>query len=85
MNIHGFVTSYRTDDNIRHIYFFPGKNESGNPLYKMYFITKDIDYRYSRESDGAIDYIIINSNTDEVQYSMQNIITGETKTYTIKL
>lgn len=84
MRIEGFVTSYKDNDGKLHIYFFPGKDENGHILCKMLFLTKDVDYLYTRQADGGIDYIIIDSPSSVI-YRMTEIATGQTYTYNTTL
>lgn len=85
MRIEGFVTTYTADDGKTHIYFFPGRDTNRNVLCKMYFVTQDIDYLYTRKSDGAIDYIINSAKSDTVTFRLSDIKTGKTEEKTIKL
>ncbi len=83
MKIEGFVTTYKADDGRMHVYFFPGRDDSGHVLCKMFFLTKNIDYLYTRQSDGAIDYII-NDAPATITFRMTNIQTGEYETYNVE-
>lgn len=82
MKIEGFVTNYKADDGRMHVYFFPGRDDSGHVLCKLYFLTKGIDYLYTRQSDGAIDYII-NDAPSKISFKMSNIQSDKTETYNI--
>lgn len=84
MSFEGFVTTYRTDDGTVHFYFFPGKDSSGHVLSKLHFITKDIDYMYTRQSDGAIDYIIKHA-PKTIEYRLQDAQTGKIQECAIAL
>lgn len=55
--IPGFVVSYRDKDDYVHLYFYPGIDDTGQPIYR------DIDlagckFKYStiRHLDNAVDY-----------------------------
>ena len=70
-----FLTTYKDDSN-RHIYYFPGMDESGHALTRMSFLTSPGDYRYTRHTDGGIDYILL-SDVKTVKCRVQNIATRE--------
>lgn len=82
MRIEGFVTNYKSDDGRMHIYFYPGRDDSGHVLCKLAFLTKDIDYLYTRQLDSAIDYII-NNAPDKIQYRMTDIQSGKYENYEV--
>lgn len=73
----GFVTTYRVDGKT-HVYFYPGRDENGHIQSKFYFAEKNIDYLYTKHSDGAIDYII-NNAPNGIAYQITDMKTGETK------
>lgn len=82
MRLEPFVTSYRDDNNIR-VYFFPGKDDNGHMLARMMFLTSLTDYRYTRQSDGSIEYIL-DESPSKIKCRIQNISTGETKDIELK-
>lgn len=82
MRIEGFVTNYKTDDGRMHVYFFPGRDDVGHVLCKLVFLTKDLDYLYTRQTDGAIDYIISGA-PQKISYRMIDIQSGASQTYEI--
>ena len=63
--VNWFLTSFK-DNEVMHIYFFPGRGEKGQPLARMSFIKSPGDYRYTRHSDGAIDYKITEKGTGKI-------------------
>lgn len=83
MKIDGFVTTYKADD-VFHIYFYPGKDVNGHVLCKLIFESKDVDYLYTRLSDGAIDYII-KAGPKILSFKLQDIKTGNADYHTIKM
>lgn len=82
MKIDGFATNYISDDQKMRIYFYPGYSDDGHILCKFSFITKDIDYLYTKQSDGAIEYII-NAAPPKIQYKLVDTLTGESKNFEI--
>ena len=84
MKIPSFVTTYKSSDGKIHVYFYPGRDASGHVISKFVFLSKDIDYLYTRHTDGAIDYII-NNSPKKISFSMTNTITGETEKQEIDL
>ncbi len=77
MTTKGFATTYRVNGKT-HVYFYPGKDDNGHIQCKFYFVQKDIDYLYTKHSDGAIDYII-NNAPNGISYQITNMKTGEMK------
>lgn len=82
MKIDSFVTTYRSSDGKMHVYFYPGKDWTGHIISKFVFLSKDIDYLYTRHTDGAIDYII-NNSPQKLSFTVTNTITGESKKYEV--
>jgi hypothetical protein len=78
-----FLTTYKDDSN-GHIYYFPGMDESGHALTRMSFLTSPGDYRYTRHTDGGIDYILL-SDVKTVKCRVQNIATREVEDIELNL
>ena len=78
-----FITTYN-DGNGKHLYYFPGLDDSGKRLTKMSFMTSPGDYRYTKQSDGAIDYLMLESPS-QIVCRVTNVTTQEHKDITIKL
>ena len=78
-----FITTYN-DGNGRHLYYFPGWDDTGKPLTKMSFLSSPGDYRYTKQSDGAIDYLILEGPSN-FSCRVTNIGTRESKDITISL
>lgn len=78
-----FITTYKDDSN-RHIYYFPGLDDAGHALTRMTFLTSPGDYRYTRHTDGGIDYILL-SDVHTVKCRIQNISDRTCKDIELKL
>lgn len=55
--IEGFVVSYKDLEGFVHLYFYPGVDKEGNPIYRDIDLT-GCKFRYSitRHLDNAVDY-----------------------------
>lgn len=84
MTAQPFITSYKDDENV-HIYFFPGRDEKGYAIARMSFLTSITDYKYTRQSDGSIEYILNGDTPKTISCRLQNISTGETKDNILEL
>ena len=52
----GFVSLYKRDDK-SHLFFFPGIDDQGKPIYMSLDMTNiDSDYTFIKNSDKSIDY-----------------------------
>ena len=78
-----FLTSYNDGTNM-HIYYFPGLDDNGHQMTRMSFIKAPNDYRYTKQSDGGIDYIIV-EGSGEVVCRVSYVASREYKDITIKL
>ena len=85
MVFEGFITSYKQTSGELNIYCFPGRNNSGRPLYNFSIITKDADYLYKTESDGSINFIVNSAPNNSVTVAMVNINSGKQKKYIFNL
>lgn len=85
MKIQGFITSYKAENGNTHIFFYPGQDEHGKPYLKMSFSSKDIDYLFTKHSDNAFDYNIIESTSEFITCHITNTLTNKKQTYTIRL
>ena len=87
-----FVTSFHeTPQNpgqrgLLHIYFYAGKDKAGKPLAKMHFVSRDVNYRFTKKEDGAIDYAIINEEelSNGVEVEVTYIDSSEKTTHTFR-
>ena len=82
--INYFITTYKDDSNA-HIYYFPGLDNTGHALTRMSFLTPPGDYRYTRQTDGAIDYILLNNDVKKVKCRVQNVATRECEDIEIEI
>lgn len=83
----GYITLY-TDDNDRvHLYYFPGISDDGKTSVYMPLDMSKIryDYRFTKLSDGAIDYMFLDKSIRKISASLVNRKTGIAITSTIRL
>ena len=68
-----FVSTYQSKDGYRHLYFYPGNDGQNHPLKQLYFSSlKNFHYRYTKMSDNAIDYIILD-DFKKIAYQLINL------------
>ena len=60
--IPGFVSVYKSkNDGLPHIYFYPGYDDYDRNIYRIDLSSKQyLDYKYVKNQDRSIEYIIIN-------------------------
>lgn len=81
--IDGFVTTYKDDNGLVRIYFYPGYDDRGRQILKIDVL--QTDYKFVRYDDKAVEYILLNPNIKEVNYVLTSNINKERKEYTVKL
>jgi len=61
--IPGFVTAYKDNKNYIHLYFYPGLDDLGRPIYRDIDL-KNLKVKYERKknSDNSVDFKFFNNN-----------------------
>lgn len=59
----GFVTAYKDNKGYVHLYFFPGLDDLGRPIYRDIDL-KNLKVKYERKknSDNSVDFKFFNNN-----------------------
>lgn len=72
--IPSFVTAYKHDDQIR-VYFYPGLDDMNRAISKIEFVqlTDDFNYKYVKNVDKSIEYVITTS-ADKIVIDVIDII-----------
>lgn len=79
--IPGFTTLYRDDLNLVHLYFYPGVDSLGRAIYKLDFIDTNLNYKFIKYSDKAIEYTFLNKDIVKIEYALTNLVEHSTKKY----
>lgn len=59
----GFVTAYKDNKGYVHLYFFPGLDNRGKPIYRDIDLKHlNIKYDFKKNIDNSIDYKFYNKN-----------------------
>ena len=85
--IPGFVLVYKSkDDELVHIYFYPGYDESDRNIFKIDLISKqNLDYKYVKNQDRSLEYTITNISSDNISFNLIENQTKEIKEYNLKI
>lgn len=83
--IPGFITLYKGNDNLPHMYFFRGITDEG----KYYYNNLNLDnckYEYSKNinKDGSEEYIFKNQNIKRIKCKLVNY-KGEDEKFTLEI
>ena len=61
--IPGFASNYIDKNNYRHLYFFRGIDDNGDPIYNNIDLScYDYQYDFTENIDGSIDYKFFDKN-----------------------
>lgn len=85
--IPGFVSVYKSKiDWLPHIYFYPGYDDYDRNIYRIDLNSKQyLDYKYIKNQDRSIEYIIINATSDKMSFMTIENQTKKTKEYTFAI
>ena len=85
--IPGFVSVYKSKvDKLPHIYFYPGYDDYDRNIYRIDLTTKQhIDYKYIKNQDRSVEYIIINITSGNISFIVIENQTNKSKEYTFKI
>ena len=73
----GYVTTYKDNDGMIHLYFFPGIDDDNQPLYRKIDLTKSgVQYDETNLSDGASDFMLYDKNITSINSKLVNRKTG---------
>lgn len=74
----GYVTTYKDDEEMIHLYFFPGIDDDNQPLYRKIDLSNaSIQYEENNLSDGATDFKFLDKNITSITCKLVNRKTGK--------
>ena len=82
----GFITVYKDNNNYIHLYFFPGINDIGKPIYNNLDLSKcEFDFDKKVNYDKSIDYKFLNKKIKKIYCKLvySDNISEEKKSLTI--
>ena len=83
----GFVSVYKNkNDGLPHIYFYPGYDDYDRNIYRIDLTSKQyLDYKYVKNQDRSIEYIIVNVTSGDMSFVTIENQTKKTKEYAFKI
>ena len=82
----GFVTTYKDNDELIHLYFFPGIDEDYQPIYRKIDLTKaGVKYEVNDLKDGATDFKFFDKEITYINCKLVNRKTGKAVLYDLKI
>jgi hypothetical protein len=73
----GYVTTYKDEDEMIHLYFFPGIDDDNQPLYRKIDLAKSgVKYDEDNLDDGATDFRFFDKNITSINCKLVNRKTG---------
>lgn len=80
----GFVSLYKEDEK-SHLYFFPGIDDQGKPIYMSLDMSNiEAEYTFTKNSDKSIDYSF-NKEVNKVTANLINRKDGSVTTMTVTI
>lgn len=72
--IPSFVSLFKDNESLVHIYFYPGFDDYDRMISRIDLTSKqNLDYKYVKNSDRSIEYIIVNSpDSDYIEFQTIN-------------
>lgn len=82
----GFTSLYKDSQGFVHLYFFPGISDNNKPIYMPLDLTQiKYEYKFTKHSDGAIDYAFEDKNITKITSSLVDKKTGKAVVNTVSL
>ena len=76
--IPGVVTAYKDNSGYVHLYFYPGLDDFGRPIYReIDFKHINVKYDYVKNIDNSVDYRFTNKNIIKLHCNLINSLTEE--------
>lgn len=77
----GFVSVERDLENRPHLYYFPGIDDEGKPIYKNLDLQSiTLEYTYEKYDDGAFEFVF-NSAIKHLECTLVSVKTGASTKY----
>lgn len=82
----GFTSLYKDVNGFVHLYYFPGISDTNKPIYMPLDLSSiSYDYKFTKKSDGAIEYIFDDKSIKKITTSLVDKSTGKATITTIEI